>query len=181
MGSCHARCVGRARDRTVRSVAWVASSFAGTPHRRARPPQSAACCPRQAPGHSRPAARCSSYCSGQATASPCTMPWLSGPPLCGQRSSRQTPCPRPCGTAISSPRGAPPARAQHRDVVHAANEVHSLIFLSPQATVSGANWRVSTALPWPFQTGVGLAIERELQLFPQRLAAFVVVRMRFFT
>src|SRR5438552_4916935 len=27
-------------------------------------------------------------CSGQATLSPNTMPWLSGPPLCGQRSSR---------------------------------------------------------------------------------------------
>ena len=59
-------------------------------------------------------------CSGQVTTRPCTMPWLSGPPLCGQLSSQRE------HVAIGGPEDrdvalgrAHDARAAQRDVVHA--------------------------------------------------------------
>ena len=92
-------------------------------------------------------------CSGQATCSPNTMPWLSGPPLCGQRSSSaNTRSSAVRNTATSAPAGAPhAARAQHGDVVDAADRGSSRCSILTcrsvvaQAGTSGMNWRSSTA------------------------------------
>ncbi len=118
-------------------------------------------------------------CSGQATLVPNTMPWRSGPPLCGQRSSSANTWSSALrNTATSTPRGArDAARAEHRDVVDAADHgpfVHA--FMPPAPRV--ASWRRTAAgRPRPCRTRTtGRARRRgELQPLPQRLAACGVV------
>ena len=122
-------------------------------------------------------------CSGQATCSPNTMPWLSGPPLCGQRSSSAKTL--VVGGAehrhVDALRPRHAARAEHGDVVDAADRRSSrswsLMLRSPARLRPGTGDCNGHELPHvdrglvELEPGVGLAVERELQALPQRLAA----------
>src|SRR5262245_26378405 len=137
-------------------------------------------------------------CSGQATLSPSTMPWLSGPPLCGQRSSNaNTRWSALRNTATASPCSRPTRRAPSGGISstrHTACQIVDRAFIEPPwpcgpspveaANAFGAAVQRSCGdgsghrreLPQVdarlrvLEPRVGLAVERELQPCPQRLA-----------
>ena len=81
-------------------------------------------------------------CSGQATDSPKTMPWLRGRPCAGSGRAARKPCPRRCGTPRPRRRRRATRGARRGgDVLDAADGFP----LAHHATPTVANWRVSTA------------------------------------
>ena len=100
---------------------------AGCGRRRAAPARCGRS-PRRRPAASPVARSMTQLCSGQVTASPCTMPWLSGPPRCGQRSIRRRSRRRRCGTRRCRRAACcTHARAAPRDVVERADSTQSSV------------------------------------------------------
>ena len=83
--------------------------------------------PRRAPSRRRSSRPMTQLCSGQVTLVPCTMPWLSGPPLCGQRSSARRRDRRRCETPRRRSRGCVTTRAPRRRDVDRARRCRSRI------------------------------------------------------
>src|SRR5688500_527749 len=113
-------------------------------------------------------------CSGQATLVPNTMPCDSGPPLCGQRSSRANTWSWSLrNTATSTPWG----RFTLREPSTGISVTRQIFFHSLMYCSSGAQRRELARVDRGlvvFEPGIGLALQGGLQAGPKGLAQLVV-------